>query len=74
MVSNNKAKEVLGFAPAYTSRSAFEEAAGMRAEILESLGRRYDGYRLFHAILDIELRRLAWKARRARQLRWWNRQ
>lgn len=64
VVSNSRAKEVLGFNPSYTSRSAFEQVVGIREEILTNLGRRYEnGYRLFHAVLDLELRRLARKAR-----------
>lgn len=58
-VSNAKAKEVLGFEPAFTSREAFEQCVGMRADILKNMGRPAEGgYRLFNLVLNTELRRL----------------
>lgn len=67
-VSNQKARDELGFEPRYSSREAFEQVLTMRSEILENLGRTArGGYRLFNAVLNTELRRLAWKSRRSRK-------
>jgi UDP-glucose 4-epimerase len=60
VVSNKKAKEILGFTPAYTSREAFAEAVRIRADILRGMGMNTPGrYLLFTAALNLELRRLS---------------
>lgn len=54
--SNEKAKEVLGFSPTYSSRDAFAEAVGMRAEILVNMRRKTPaGYPVFDTVLNRRL-------------------
>ena len=52
VASNQKARDVLGFAPVYSSREAFAESARMQTRILENLARKdAGGYRLYNAFL-----------------------
>jgi len=62
VASNRKAKEVLGFKPEFSSREAFEEVAKMRRLLLTNLGGKSKGsYRIFNALLNLELWKLSRK-------------
>ncbi len=53
VASNRKARDVLGFTPAFSSEEAFAESACMQARILENLARKdAGGYRLYNALLE----------------------
>ncbi|MFH1150042.1 MAG: NAD-dependent epimerase/dehydratase family protein [Actinomycetota bacterium] len=57
--SNAKAREQLGFEPTFDSRQAFEEAIRLRRQVLANMAEKArGGYRVFNAILDLELMRL----------------
>ncbi len=63
--SNARARELLGFEPAYTSRQAFGQAVRLRPQVLSNMAvKARGGYRLFNAVLDIELKRLGRKRHR----------
>ncbi|MCG2794656.1 MAG: NAD-dependent epimerase/dehydratase family protein, partial [Actinomycetia bacterium] len=58
VVSNRKARGVLGFTPAYDSREAFAGSARMQAHLLENLARKDSGrYRLYNAFLEAAIAR-----------------
>jgi UDP-glucose 4-epimerase len=58
VAGNRKAREVLGFNPAYDSREAFAESVRMQARLLENLAGKDPGrYRLYHAFLRAAIAR-----------------
>jgi len=58
VVSNRKARDVLGFTPAFSSKEAFAESARMQSRILENLARKdAGGYRLYNALLKAAVSR-----------------
>ncbi len=59
VADNRKAKEILGFSPAYSSREAFAQVLRERVRILRNLASKSSrGYRLYNFVLKLAIARL----------------